>query len=97
MFKRFQVLDMFYADKSFDVKEWVDVNDALPERKQGIYKVRRQNGNEVKAYYCEDTIDKLHRLSQVGQKYKTESSYWWDKETKKPLYDVTHWGKDENS
>lgn len=95
MYKRFQVIDLFHADKSFDVKEWVDVNDAMPKIRNGIFKVRLVNGNEIKAYYCDDKIDKLHRLAQVTDKYKTDSSYWWDKDTKKPLYDVTHWGKDD--
>lgn len=86
-FKRFQVIDLFNADKSFEVKEWIDAEKEIPQERNGIYKVKLNNGNECKAYFCQDKCAPLmHYL-------KMPSSYWWDKETQEPLYNVTHWGK----
>jgi hypothetical protein len=87
MFKRFQVLDLFHGNKSFDVKEWVDVEKELPEGKQGIFKVKLSNGTEVLAYFCQD------KLVPMMKYIKGDLSYWWDKSTQQPLYNVTHWGR----
>jgi hypothetical protein len=89
MLKRFEVMDLFHGDKSFEVKEWIDPSKELPKEENGIYKVRLDNGNEIKAYYCSDRISWLARFTN------DKLSHWWDKRTKEPLYNVTHWGKNE--
>lgn len=86
-FKRFLVIDLFNKGKSFEVKEWVDVEKELPKERSGIYKVKLNNGNECIAYFCNDMCCNLM------QYFNKPLSYWWDKETKEPLYNVTHWGK----
>lgn len=86
MFKRFQVIDLFHGNKLLDVKEWIPVDQELPNAR-GIFKVRSANGDEVKAYYCEDQCMPLMKY------FNNTPSYWWKQDTKIPLYDVTHWGK----
>jgi hypothetical protein len=87
MFKRFQVMDLFDEGENLDVKEWRDAKKELPEKDQAIYKVRLENGNEKKAYFCQD---KCYPLCQY---IKVNPSYWWDRIEKVPLDDVVYWGK----
>lgn len=87
MFKRFQVLDLFYPTDKINVKNWVSVTDELPS-KNGIYKVRLNNKNEVFSYFC------LDRCSGLTKYVGLKSCYWWDKSSKEPLYDVEEWGKE---
>jgi len=92
MFKRFQVLDLFYGENHHkDVKEWIAIENRLPESKQGIYRVKLENGDQTVAYYCED------KLIEMMHYFDEEPSYWWSSKAKLPLYNVTHWGipKDE--
>ena len=89
MIKRFQVIDLFHGDKSFDVKEWIESSKELPKVKNGIYMVKLSDGEQIKAYYCSD------RISWLSQYTDDQLSYWWDKNTKEPLHNVKHWGKDE--
>jgi hypothetical protein len=86
MFKRFQVLDLFCNEENNNV-EWIDVKDEMPKITASIFKVRLSNGNEVLAYYCQD------KCMPMMTYFKGEPTYWWDKQTKEPLYNVTHWGK----
>ncbi len=90
MFKRFQVIDMFHGHKNFEVSEWVPVDQEMPKGPNGIYKVRLKNGDEIKAYYCDDKL-----ISMMKYYPETKASYWYSKDEKKPLHDVTHWGKDD--
>lgn len=87
MFKRFTVLDLFYPEYKDPVKEWVDVKKDLPRHDTGIYKVRLSDESETVAYYCRDKCEPMMKY------VKRNSSCWWDKQDKVPLYDVTHWGK----
>jgi hypothetical protein len=86
MFKRFQVMDLFHGKEESKVVEWIATKDNVPD-KIGIYKVKRNNGNECLAYFCPDQCIHLIKSSQLSP------SYWWDKITKEPLYDVIEWGK----
>lgn len=76
-------MDLFHGDKPIELKEWISVDKELPNRR-GIFKVKQQKGNEITAYYLDDKGWPLVR---------EHGSYWWDKETKEPLGNVTHWGK----
>jgi hypothetical protein len=89
MFKRFLVIDLYHAGDNFEVKEWVDAKNGKPTIDNAIYKVRLENGDETKAYYCSD-----HCLPMMGY-FKEKPSCWWDKIDKTPLYNVTHWGKND--
>lgn len=86
-FKRMQVVDLFYGSKNQDVEQWIDASKELPEGKQGLFKIKRQNGSVNRAYYFKDKCEPLANL------YYKKTSHWWDKETKEPLHDVVEWGK----
>ena len=89
MFKRFQVLDLFHGhNANKDVSEWVSCKDKLPDTTQGIYKVKLENGEQTVAYYCEDKLMKLMVYTK-----DIKPSCWWSRHTKRPLDNVTHWGK----
>ena len=86
--KRFEVTRIFYEqdyEDSKDKGQWFDVNEKLPDKNAGIFKVRLINSNEVKAFFYEDKASWI-------QKYTNDKcSYWWDFFNKNPLHDVTHW------
>ena len=93
MFKRFLVMDLFeklddWNDKKDDLenKKWVSVTDRLPEKRVGIFKVLLSNGIEKIAYFCADQCTSL-----ISPDMGINKSYWWDKTTKEPIYDVTHY------
>lgn len=92
MFKRFQVMDLFHKDKEVsEVKEWVDAEKKLPNVSSDLFKVKLSTGEELLAYYFDDGIVNLCSY------YKMKTSKWWNKLTREPLYNVTHWGmKDED-
>ncbi len=87
IFKRFLVTDLFHGAKYSDTGEWIPCDKELPKGKSGIYKVRLENGDEVKSYYYED------KLYSMMKHFKDKSSYWYKYDTKKPLYDVIQWAK----
>lgn len=88
MLKRFQIIDLFYANKNFDkVNEWIDVNKQLPKEKHGIFKVKLSDISEVLAYYCSDK----------GSLLLGFSSYWYKKGSGDPLYNVTSWAKNSEN
>ncbi len=87
MFKRFLVLDLYHPEYKDEIKEWVDVSEEMPKEESGIYKVMLNDGDQTIAYYCRD---QCYHLMSI---YKDKPSYWWHKEEKVPLYNVTHWGK----
>ncbi len=89
MFKRFLVLDLYHPEYTDPVKEWIDVKKEMPKDDTGIYKVRLGDERETAAYYCRDQCEPMMKY------IKGEPSCWWDKHDKVPLYDVTHWGKNE--
>lgn len=68
-------------------KNWIPIEDGkrIPEVKSDIFKVRLEDGEEVWAYFYSDQCSHLNRYFNV------KNTYWWDKKTKKPLYNVTHW------
>lgn len=63
--------------------EWVSVKDKLPTS-NCILLVKTSTGKITKAYFYLDQID---WVAFYGQK----TSYFWDKETKKPMFDVIEW------
>lgn len=67
------------------VMEWIDVNEKMPKGKGDIVKVRRANGNEIKAYYHEDS---MHWLSFYTSAPLSKFQCY---ETRNFLHDVTHW------
>ena len=86
MFKRFLVMDLFHSvDEVEDISEWIPVEKTTPEVNSGIYKARLRDGREIVAYFCSD------RCRHLSFEYKP--THWWDKQTKEPLYNVTHWGE----
>jgi len=86
MFKRFKVMDIFHDEYLKEVDEWVDVKN-LPDEIKNIYKVKLSNNDQTTAYFCHDMCIGLISY------YKAAASYWWNKQTGEPIYDVTHWGK----
>lgn len=62
---------------------WIDVKDRIP-KKNGLYNIKTQNGDEKKAYFY---LDKILWLSWYGVKI----SYWWEKNTNKAIFNETHW------
>lgn len=88
MFKRFQVLDLFFGNTSIDVTEWIDAKKELP-KSDGIFKVKCSNGDEIIAYFLYDKAAHL-------MKYFTDNmTHWFEKDSKSPVYNVTQWGKNE--
>ncbi len=85
MFKRFHVMDLFHADEDPIVKDWIDVNNQFPNETIGLFRVKLNDSSEINAYFF---MDKASTLC-LGMGIK--SSYWWDKQSKKPIYNVTHW------
>ena len=81
------MIDLYHGGNSLEVKEWIDAKREKPLIDDAIYKVRLEDGDETTAYYCSD-----HCLPMMGY-YKDKPSCWWDKKEKRPLYNVTHWGK----
>jgi len=68
------------------MSEWIDAEKELPKQ-SAVIKVKLDNGDETKAYFYKD---KMHWVEYYGKK----TSYWWHKETKEPLFNVTHWEKE---
>lgn len=89
MFKRFQVIDLFDGNKDLSVSEWVDVKKEIPDTKSGIYMVKLHDQSTLPAYFCQDRCIRL--CDSLGM--KEIATHWWDKKTKEPLQNVTHWGR----
>lgn len=65
--------------------EWHAVETRLPEGSSGKFRVRRNNGIEMDAFYY---ADKIGWIALYGQK----TSHWWDANGNHDrLDDVTHW------
>lgn len=86
MFKRFLVLDLFEPPVT-ELGDWIDAEKQLPNTTSGIYMVKYGDSNICQAYFCLDKISHLARPRGI------EPSYWWDKKTGDPMYNVTHWLK----
>jgi len=65
--------------------EWVFCKERMPPQ-TGIMWVRKENGEEVKAYFHADHMGDLAWYYPRGM-----SLYFQDHQTKKFLQDVTHW------
>ena len=66
--------------------EWIDTEDHLPDCRSDILIVKRKNGSITKAYFYSDKMQWLDF-------YGVEPTYFWEKHSQKPLYDVVHWLK----
>ncbi len=84
-FKRFLVTDLFFGSKNLDEGEWIDVSTSLPDQLDGIFKVRLDDGSETTAYFYQD------KIGRIMESYSNKPSYWCDKKTKEPLYNVVSW------
>ena len=95
MFKRFQVVDLFHGDKNFDdIKEWVRIDERLPNGQSGMYKVKLDNECQVVAYYFQDKCASLARSKALSEGKSTYAhSYFLDRKTKEPLQNVIEWGE----
>ncbi len=72
---------------------WISVKERLPSGPGDILKVRRENDDEIKAYYHAD------RMAWLSFYTKHNLSHFQDHKTLKFLDDVTHWyekPKDKN-
>lgn len=69
------------------MSEWIKVSDAknLPNNST-ILKVKRANGDEVKAYFHHDNLGRMALYHPPGKNLR-----WQDKKTLEFLQDVTHW------
>ncbi len=67
------------------MSNWINVETSLPKGAGDIVKVKRKNGDEIKAYY--------HRDSMIWLSYycKEKTSQFQDYHTRRFLQDVTHW------
>ena len=64
--------------------KWISVDERLPDDHE-VLKVRRKNGDEIKAYFHKD------RATWVLFYCKGETSHFQDHKTLEFLFDVTHW------
>ncbi len=65
--------------------KWISVNDKLPKGLGAIVNVKRENGQELKAYYHEDSACWLNFYGIKTSKFE---NYERDCEF---LFDITHW------
>ncbi len=70
-----------------NMDKWININDSLPET-HDIVKVRRENGDEINAYYH---ADKMCWLNYYGKK----TSHFQSFKSLEFLFDVTHWKRDK--
>jgi hypothetical protein len=83
--KRFQAMKLFEESALYEGEgEWITINERLPTYKNAVLKIRKTNGNEVKAFFCKDRM--LWR-----ERYGEAIGHWWDYYQYNPLDDVTHW------
>src|SRR6267142_286123 len=74
-----------YIQLKEDHMEWISTTDRLPEGPGSIVFVKRENGDEVKAYYHRD------KMAWLSFYHKGDLSHFQDHSTMKFLFDVTHW------
>jgi len=79
-------MDLFDVEAKED-GEWIDVANEIPNVTSGTYLVKYGDSGICKAYFCLDRISPLARAKGINP------SYWWDKITKDPIHNVTHWMK----
>jgi len=64
---------------------WISIEEKIPDVSSGKFRVKRQNGIEINAFFYQD---KISWIAFYGKK----TSYWWDsKRNHDRLDDVTHW------
>lgn len=85
MFKRFQLFDLYFGKEKTTIGEWKNPEIELPKESQGVFRVKLNDSSEIDAYFMSDRCARL--CSYSG----TESSYWWHRIEKKPLYGVIQW------
>lgn len=66
------------------IGDWNDVTEKLPEKKATIVWVKLTDQSERYAFYYQD---KMRWIEYYGQ----TPSYFWDYNSKQPLFNVTHW------
>jgi len=81
------MFDLLFGSEETTVSEWVDPNKELPSDRNGVFRVKLSDSNEMDAYYMED------RAAHLCSYFDMKLTYWWCRKTKEPLYGITHWGK----
>lgn len=93
--KRFLITELFHTKREFNVSEWMDAQKELPKGNSGIYKVKLDTSDEIRAYYyCDGLIGVLYKFNLM-LKDPIKPTYWWSYPSRDPLYNVTHWGKED--
>jgi hypothetical protein len=64
--------------------EWISIKDDFPPGPYGIVKVRRKNGDEIKAFYHADAVAWVKFYGVETSKFQCYDTYNF-------LFDVTHW------
>lgn len=68
---------------------WIETEKRIPEVFSGKYRVRNENGDELDAFFYQDS---MAWIAFYGQK----TSHWWHaKGNHERLDNITHW-KDKN-
>lgn len=80
------VMDLFGGSVARDSDPWTAV-DTLPEGKSEKVLVKRENGEQVIAYYCQDKFMPVHHLVSTDKQY----THFWKNSPPEPLYDVKYW------
>jgi len=64
--------------------EWIDFNKERPNDEFSVYLVKKENGEEEKAFFMPD---KIAWVAFFGIK----TSFWMGKHSGQLIHDVTHW------
>ena len=67
---------------------WISIKDCYPDKRGAILKVKRECGDERKAYYWGDA------MAWLGF-FGLSTSHFQDYETNVFLHDVTHWKEND--
>lgn len=71
------------------IDNWIETKDRIPTVFAGKYRVRKENGEELNAFFYQD------RISWIAF-YGKKTSHWWDaKGNHERLDNITHW-KEKN-
>ena len=80
-------MDLVYGNRTEEVEgPWNDIENALPisENKGEKVKVKLKNGDELFAYFYEDKCQWIQNSGGTP-------CYFWDCQTKEPLFYVEKW------
>ncbi len=82
--KRHLVMDLIHGKKTEEDGDWIPfINANQLHNARDKVKVKLSNGNNVFAYFYRDKGGFINDYTQ-------DTSYFWDCQTKEPLFNVTH-------